>query len=134
MLGISVFGREVAVGKIDPGCIGDDLGVGRVDDAEEVHGLRVGRIFGAGESATQALFEKLIFIFGGDVSVHDLRAWRSKASVVYGGEGGYVGCGAGAEDEVGVGGHPDVRLTGPVFGKHSDRFCRRPVADGSGEG
>lgn len=125
MLGISVFRREVAFRQIDPGCVGDDLGGGHVNNAENIHGLRVGRISGAGKLAAQAFLEKFMLIFIGDISVHDLRTWCGKASVRYGGEGGYVSRGASAENETRVGGHPDVRLTGREFNKYSDRSCRR---------
>jgi len=89
----------------------------------------VGRISGAGEFAVQAFFEKLVFIFGSDISIHDLRAWRGKASVLHGGEGGYVRRGASAEDEVRVGGHSNVRLTEPGFDRYRDRSRNRSVAN-----
>lgn len=92
----------------------------------------MGRTSGAGEPAAQAFFEKFIFILIGDISVHDLRTWRGKASVRYGGEGGYVSRGVSAENEIRVGGHPNVRLTGREFDKYSGGSCRRSVADGLG--
>jgi hypothetical protein len=129
MLGISVFRREVAVREIDPGCVGDDIGGSRVNDAEKIHGLRVSRITRAGKFAAQAFFEKLVFVFGSDISVHDLRAWRGKASVLHGGEGGYVRRGASAENKVRVGGHSIVRLIEPGFDRYRDRSRRRSVAN-----
>jgi len=129
MLGISVFRREVAIREIDPSCVGDDVGGGCVNNAEKIHGLRVGRIFRAGEFAAQAFFEKLVFIFGSDISVHDLRAWRGKASVLHGGEGGYVRGGASAEDKVRVGGHSILGLTEPGFDRYRDRSRRRSVVN-----
>jgi len=129
MLGISDFRREVAVRKINPSCVGDDVGGGCVNNAEKIHELQVGRIFRAGEFAAQAFFEKLVFIFGSDISVHDLRAWRGKASVLHGGEGGYVRRGESSEDEIRVGGHSNVRLTDPEFDRYRDRSRRRSVAN-----
>lgn len=99
MLGLRVAGREVAVGKLDPYCVGDDgIVKGRVNDANNVIGFGMGIRRMVVEVDAQAVFIVFQLFFNGYVAIYEFIAGTCEAGVVQDGERWNIGDGAWTEE------------------------------------